>query len=65
MDQKTFIRWRLIRFVVWTLAMGITSMIVGTYWPHRAVFVPCFFLCIMVPAVLIPLKPTPDPKLKD
>jgi hypothetical protein len=65
MDQKTFNRWRYIRMVLWALAMCITAIIVGNYSPRRAVFVPCFFLCIMVPAVLLPLKPATDPKPKD
>ena len=65
MDQKTLVRWRVIRMIVWVLAMSITTMVVGIYSPRRAVFVPCLFLCIMVPAVLIPLKPTPESKPKD
>jgi hypothetical protein len=65
MDQKTFNRWRYIRMVLWALAMATTASIVGMYSPRKAVFVPCFFLCIMVPAVLLPLKPVTESKPKD
>jgi hypothetical protein len=37
--------------------MCLTIAIVGMYAPHRVVLVPCIFMAIMVPAVLLPLKP--------
>lgn len=52
---------RLLRMALWIIAMAVTEGIVGWYWPHKAVFVPCTFLAIMVPAVLLPMQARPKP----
>jgi hypothetical protein len=59
-QQARFLRTRFLRFAIWALAMFITCIIVGIYAPHRIVLVPCIFLAIMVPAVLIPMQPRGD-----
>jgi hypothetical protein len=64
MDQKKITRWRIIRLILWALAMCVSGLIVANYSPRRAMFVPCFFLIIMVPAVLLPLDKTADTKQK-
>ena len=50
-------RMRIIRMLAWLIAMVATAGIVGVYAPKKVFFVPSFFLCIMVPAVLVPLHP--------
>ena len=50
---------RPLRFMLWAIAMSATGMVVGWYWPHKAVYVPCAFIAIMVPSVLLPLRPNP------
>jgi hypothetical protein len=57
MQNKRAVRIRLIRFIAWALAMFGASLLMNIYAPQRMVFVPCFFMAIMMPAVLLPLKP--------
>jgi hypothetical protein len=59
-QQARFLRTRFLRFALWATAMCVTCIIVGMHAPHRVALVPCVFLAIMVPAVLLPLKPKVD-----
>jgi hypothetical protein len=56
MDDRRFNRLRFIRFALWVVATYVTFVIVECYAPRRAVLVLCFSLCLMVPAVLVPLR---------
>jgi hypothetical protein len=59
MTDRRFIQLRILRLVLWTVLMCVTSAIVGWYHPHKVVYVPCVFLALMVPAVLMPMENTP------
>jgi hypothetical protein len=56
MQDKHSTRIRLLRFIAWALAMVATSLVMNNFAPQRVIFVPCFFMVMMVPAVLLPLE---------
>jgi hypothetical protein len=60
MTDRRFMQLRILRLVIWTILMGVTSAIVGWYQPHKAVYVPCVFIVLMVPMVLLPMENKPD-----
>jgi hypothetical protein len=45
---------RFLRFAVWALLMLSASLFTSNVAPRRTVFVPCLFLPLMVPMVLMP-----------
>jgi hypothetical protein len=57
MQTRSATRIRFIRFIAWALAMFGASLLMNIYSPRHMVFVPCFFMAMMVPAVLLPLRP--------
>lgn len=59
MTDRRFLQFRVLRFIIWAILMCVTSSIVGWYHPHKVVFVPCVFLAIMVPMVLLPMENKP------
>ena len=64
MVKTRLTKWRFLRMMVWLLGMLATTHVTSIYWPQRAMFVPCFFICILVPAVLLPLDKTAGTKQK-
>ena len=53
------IKVRALRFAVWALAMLSACLIALIVAPQRTLFVPCLFLPLMVPMVLMPFKRSP------
>jgi len=49
-------RVRFLRFAVWALSMLSALLFTLVVAPQRTVFVPCLFLPLMVPMVLMPFK---------
>jgi len=60
MTDARFLRLRLLRFVIWAILMCVTASIVGWYNPRKAVLVPCVFIALMVPMVLLPMENKPS-----
>jgi ABC-type transport system involved in cytochrome c biogenesis permease component len=54
MEDATKIRF--LRFAVWVLSMLSASLFALIVDPRRTIFVPCIFLPLMVPMVLMPFK---------
>jgi hypothetical protein len=50
---------RVVRFCLWTLLMLAACQITAHFAPRRVRFVPCVFLPLMIPMVLMPLRKTP------
>jgi hypothetical protein len=47
---------RFLRFAVWALLTFSAFLIIEIVAPHRAIFVPCLFVPLMVPMVLMPFR---------
>lgn len=60
MTDARFLKLRLLRLLIWTILMCVAATVVGWYHPRQAFFVPCIFLVVMVPMVLLPMKNKPD-----
>jgi hypothetical protein len=62
MQDATKIRF--LRFAVWVLLAFSAALLTMEIAPRRTVFVPCLFLPLMVPMVLMPFekKATGEPK---
>ncbi len=56
MTDSRFQKLRLLRFAIWAVLMAVTASIVGWYYPRKALYVPCIFIALMVPMVLVPMK---------
>jgi hypothetical protein len=59
MTDQRFMQLRILRAVIWTILMCVTSAIVGWYNPGKVVFVPCVFMALIVPMILLPMKNRP------
>ena len=47
---------RFLRFAVWALLTLSAFLVVEIVDPYRALFVPCVFLPLMIPMVLMPFR---------
>lgn len=57
MTDRQFSQQRILRLVVWLVAMAVTTGWVGLHHGARpTALVPAAFLLVMVPAVLLPLE---------
>ena len=56
MQNITHSKLRFFRFAAWALLMFIAFLLTVDFAPHRAIFVPCLFLPLMVPMVLFPIR---------
>ncbi len=55
-QDRRFVRMRLLRAIVWMLAMFLAYVLTDFYAPKKAVLVPCVFMALFVPAVLLPMR---------
>jgi hypothetical protein len=56
MQTATHSLARFVRFAVWMLLMLTACLITADFAPHRTALVPCLFMALFVPMVLLPLK---------
>ena len=45
-----------LRFMLWAVLMAATGWVTLNFAPHRVVLVPCVFMVLFVPMVLLPLR---------
>ena len=60
MQVSTHSTVRFLRFSVWVLLMLTVCLITLDFAPHRVVLVPCHFLPLFVPMVLLPMRRKPS-----
>jgi sugar phosphate permease len=60
MTDSRFLKLRLLRFCIWAVLMTVTASIVGWYYPRKAFYVPCIFMALIAPMVLLPMKNKPE-----
>jgi hypothetical protein len=64
MQDSTHSTVRFLRFSVWTLLMLTACLITLDFAPHRVSIVPCLFLPLFVPMVLLPMRRKPGSGLE-
>jgi len=57
MQSQSLYPMRFFRFCVWALLMLVAVLVTVHFAPRKALFVPCVFIALMVPMVLLPLEP--------
>ena len=55
MQSATHSMARFVRFAVWVLLMLTACLVTEAFAPHRRVLVPCLFMALFVPMVLLPI----------
>jgi hypothetical protein len=55
MQRATHSTARFVRFAVWVLLMLTACLIADAFAPPRVVLVPCLFMVLFVPVVLLPM----------
>jgi hypothetical protein len=56
MQSATHSMARFVRFAVWVLLMLAACLITADLAPHRTALVPCLFMVLFVPMVLLPIN---------
>jgi hypothetical protein len=56
MQSATHSMARFVRFAVWVLLMLTACLIANAFAPHRTAIVPCLFMALFVPMVLLPIN---------
>ena len=51
---------RILRLLLWAMPMCMAGLITAGFEPQNVVFVPCVFLALFVPMVLLALRHTPQ-----